>query len=813
MKRYLVLFSLGLAMGIICADITRSHVFIFIVLIILFIAVFIAIGIFAQRDRGILFLLLGIMIFFAIGAIEYLYKDNMLKKEFADFKDERVVIRGMVCSMPKYKDDRATYEIAVDEVLPGGALNSGKLLLSVYTYKQSGQSSQIQQQPSGISASIDYGCEIEAEGVIRIPAGKRNPGGMDYRKYLAASGISATMYVSENKIKIIGENKGNILLRAGSMIRNKIHRVINESLPEEQASLLNAMLTGCDENVEDDIKESFSDSGLIHIMAVSGMNICYIILPFTLLLKKLNVKKKIANPIIMLILLLYTMITGPQPSVLRAVIMAATALIAQMIWREADTLTNISLAFMLLLLWRPHMLFNIGFELSFGATYSIVLFNKNIKTFLESKRIPPYISGILSTTISAQAGILPLTVAYFNQISVISVLANLLVSPVIGIIIIAGMAMAALGQIAIVFARLIGHINLILISYLLFVSRSTASLPFAVFKASTPSILFIFLYYLLIFFLLWVKPKYKVKINRSFCAAAAAVFVLLAIAVSIIPGELEVVFLDVGEGDSAFVRTPAGKTILIDGGGKKDDSPDESGSIGNSVVIPFLLEYGVKKLDIIVATHGHNDHISGLIPVLNELEADTLIIPDCGTDGIYGASGETGEFDMLLEICSRKKINVVRTKENDRIKLGKDVLIEVLNPPVDAGNQELSLNNTSVVLKLIYKDAEILFTGDIEKEMEQRLAEVFPSGIKADVIKAAHHGSDTSSTGVFLEQVKPKVAVISAGGGSYGHPSKSVLERMDDMGIQVMRTDLSGAVLLSSDGRFIKIRVMCEDEH
>ncbi|NLC68903.1 MAG: DNA internalization-related competence protein ComEC/Rec2 [Clostridiaceae bacterium] len=847
MKRYLVLFSASLIMGIISADAaqsctTKPHVYLIVTIVsLLFICVFISI--FILKSRQLMFVLLGLAIFYAAGAFKYIHVDNAIVRKFECLDGAQVLVRGRVYSRPEFKGEFVRYEIAVEEIMPTGnqdmsssndrgiasagnrdstgmgigynaetndrhdtssssnytagsksgskpGADGGKMLLNVY----------------GHDLLLDYGTRVNVSGVLSVPKTRRNPGSLDYKKYLASFGISATMYAKRSNVEI--ENPGpsspiaGILARIGGKMRERIQDAIVSSLPENQAVILAAMLTGCRDNVPDDMEENFNDSGLIHILTVSGMHVGFIILPFAFIFKKLGLRKQVANPVIILILFLYILVTGPQAPVLRAAIMASTVLVGQMIRREADTLTSISLALIVLLLWRPHMLFNAGFQLSFMATGSIVLFGRNTKNLLKSRRIPGYISDALATILPAQAGILPLTAVHFNKLPVISVFANLLAAPVSGAIIILGMAMAVLGQVSIHLSRLIGYVNNLLLSYLLFVSEATAKMPFSVFRVTTPSILLIIIYYFILWFLLWFKPTYKVRVKWQYHAIAVILVISLAIIAGMIPGELEVVFLDVGEGDCAFIKTPSGKTLLIDGGGKKGSDPGSADSMGNRTIIPFLLEYGITRLDAVVATHAHDDHLNGIIPVLEQIKVEMFIMPGY----VIG-----DEFDRALNACARRKINVIPVREGDSMLLGKDVRIEILNPPAGAKNGELSLNNSSIVLILKYRDVEILFTGDIEGEIEARLARSILHDTRADVLKVPHHGSDTSSTPVFLEKVHPKVAVVSVGNNNYGHPSAEVMDRLAGTGTKIFRTDLNGAVILGSNGKRIRIKVMCKD--
>ena len=209
-------------------------------------------------------------------------------------------------------------------------------------------------------------------------------------------------------------------------------------------------------------------------------------LPLIFIFKKLRVRHNIAGILTIAFLIMYTYITGFEPSVLRAVIMGIVMLLGKILMRETDVFTTISFSALLLLIYSPYMLFNIGFQLSFAATLSLVLLYKRIKQLLSFKFLPGAVADVLSATIAAQVGVLPITLYYFNKLSVISLLSNLLVVPLIEIITILGMIMAVLGQISIVFSQLLGFVNCFPLSFVLYVTRISASLPFATVRLATP---------------------------------------------------------------------------------------------------------------------------------------------------------------------------------------------------------------------------------------------------------------------------------------------------------------------------------------
>lgn len=787
MKRPLILFAIALIIGILAAQASNSYFFI-ASSVLLFVSIIIVLP---RKVTYMVYILSGTVMFYSIGAFECLYVNGLNEARFKEFIGEQVIIRGYVDSEPDIRESRVAYVVKTMEVISRGNAKEvkGKVLLT--TLKGEGE------------YIYEYGSEIRISGQLNAPKGKRNPGGFDYKNYLAQSGVSAVIFARDSNIVPEQGRRDSILVRTGLMLRGRIINVIDKSLPEQQAGLLNGMLIGYRKGLSKEVQDVFSDSGLTHIMAVSGANVAFIVFPLAFILKKLRLKQKTSNIIMICVLILFVYITGFEPSVVRAVIMAITILAGHILRRETDVFTSISFAAILMLLFNPHTLFNIGFQLSFAATLSLVLFYKNIKNMIKFKFIPDFIADVLSATISAQAGVLPVTVFYFNKISLISIVSNLIVVPVLEVITILGSLMAVFGQINILFSRVIGYVNCTLLSLVLFTAKTTASVPFAVVRIVTPSILLIVFYYIFICFFLWYKPASKLQIKPVYYIISLSVFIVVFWVQVLLPRGLEVVFIDVGEGDSIFIRTYTGRTVLIDGGGHNGKTGSET-NIGDTTVIPFLLDYGVSKLDLVVATHGHDDHIQGLIPVLGDFKVASFAMP--------GYSGQKDEFKQLLAIAAARNIDVNMLHKGDLVKLDERSCLTVLNPQTESFIDKPSLNNTSLVLKLHYMDVRVLLTGDIESEVEHLLVEA-REDIGADVLKVAHHGSETSTTEEFLELVDPEAAVISVGKNNFGHPSSDVLKRLTNNGIQVFRTDEHGAVILKTDGRKIWFKKTIQTAH
>ncbi len=785
MKRPISLLCISLILGITVSFISNSYIVISIsVIFALLISVIICF-----KYPNLKHIIIIAVLFFLLGAIEFKAVNDTNTKRFEKFSGRQVVIKGVIDSEPENSATKVSYIIKVGKIIFDNKTEeySGKVLLST---------------PSE-GLFFNYGNEISILGTLVIPTGRRNPGGFDYRRYLARSGISATVFAKKENIEVLQNNRGNILVKTGLILKGKIIDVIINSIPKQQAGLLNGMLIGYREGLSEEVQKAFRDSGLTHIMAVSGANILFIVVPLIFLLRNiLKFNQKSANILVIGVLILFVYITGFQPSVLRAVIMAMVILAGQILRREADIYASLSFAAILLLLYNPALLFDIGFQLSFTATLSIVLFFKNIRGIINFKYIPSIIEDIIAATLAAQVGVLPISVYYFNNISLISLVTNVIVLPIVEIITVIGSLMAIFGQFNLIFSQTIGYVISPLLSFVLYTTKIASSIPYAVIQVVTPSILYIVVYYLMFWFLLWYKPLHNFKIKAKHYIIAFIFAGLIISLPHLLPHKLQVVFIDVGQGDCEFIKTYSGETVLIDGGGFNAVLNPGRSSIGDTTTIPFLLDYGVSSLDIVVATHGHDDHIQGLEAVLERFPVKNLVIPDID---------RKKEFEKIIKIAENKNIKVVFCQQGDIIKLDDKTNLTVLFPKKNFKIDQSPLNNGSLVLKLQYKKTTVIFTGDIEDEAEHLLLSE-GTDLKADVLKVAHHGSSYSSTDEFLSAVNPDAAVISVGKNNFGHPSMDTIGRLTSRGTQVFRTDQCGALILTSDGDEIKISKTVESE-
>jgi len=740
--------------------------------------------VFREKRTGGFFVPVGMLAFFLLGSLEFLAIDNIQLRCFSEYEGREVAVRGFIASEAQVKGERVTYVVNVAGIRQGyrGGYkpHKGRILLTALLKDD--------------SVILEYGREVFFDGTLTQPQGVRNPGGFDYRRYLAQKGVGASVFAYPHTIETGRGKRGNFLVQAGLSIRDRIVYVINNSLPRQQAGLLNGMLIGYREGLSEEVQTAFANAGLTHIMAVSGANIAFIIMPLSFLFKLMKIRKRAANLLIIGILALFVFITGFEPSVLRAALMADIMLMASILYKKPDVYAAIAFSCIILLAVSPCMLFNAGFQLSYGATLGIVMLCRNISTLIVRCHIPEKPAQVMAATVSAQLGVLPVTLINFNRISLISIIPNVLVAPILELITILGMLMALLGQFSLFLSRLTGYLNSVFLSAVLYITKWTSELSFVMVTTVTPSLLMAAGYYTVVWFLLWYKPMKMISLRPRHAAIALSFAAAFMLAGSLKPACLEVVFLDVGQGDSAFVRTYSGKTVLIDGGGSND--PDVKSGVGEKVVVPFLLDKGCDRLDAVIATHPHTDHIQGLEDVLEQIKTCRLIIPsmkdESGFGGLLRAAGENG-------------IPVSRCARGDIIRLDDRTVMQILNPEADCDADGKSSNNASLVIKLCYEQTSVLLTGDAESEAEDRMLKEAPY-LDADVIKIAHHGSPTSTGKAFLEAVSPEAAIISVGRNYFGHPSDEVLDVLEESGVSCFRTDECGAVIVRSDGKSIAIR-------
>lgn len=727
--------------------------------------------------------------------------DNLYQNE------QKLTLVATIISNKEEKEFKNVYKIKVDEVIEKEDIfkdyENSQLLLNVDKNKD---------------INLKYGDKIYIKAEYTKPSTKRNFGGFDYSNYLKSINVYGTL--KAEKINKISENNLNIISLLSNKARLKISDNINKLMTEKYSSIFLGLILGDTKNIDETIQDSFKVSNISHVLAISGMHITYIILGVELILKKPTGKRK-TRIVTLFILIIYMFITGFSPSIVRASIMGILVIISKLIYRKNDIYTSISFSLLILLIYNPFLVTNVGLQLSYLGTIGIIVFNKNIYNFfrnikIKNKKIKyrinrkiillvDNIKQILSVTFSAQIMILPILLYHFNMLGIYFFISNLLVSIIIGPLIIIGFICVIISFLSIEIAKFFSGIVLLGIKTLIFISE-VSNLPFSKIYIPTPKIWQIVIYYIFILFTniiykafskrnpnyteirvknIFALIKYKFNENKRRIIKIISFFLIIVFIYNIIPKNLKIHFVDVGQGDCTFIVTTFNKTVLIDGGGSTSKEYD----VGKSVVLPYILDRGFTKIDYLFISHFDQDHVGGVLTILEELKVGKVFIPK--------QIENSENYQKFFSIVKDKKINVIVVKQGDKIKIEKDLNIDILWP-IEEQIQENVLNNNALVFKLRYKDFSVLFTGDIEQIAEEKILTFYGKNVenlRATVLKIAHHGSKTSTTEEFLRAVNPKICLIGVGENNmFGHPAKETIERLEKYGVRIFRTDKRGEI-------------------
>ncbi len=684
---------------------------------------------------------------------------------------------------------------------------------------------------------LRYGDQIDVEGVLRRPNGQRNPGGFDYRSYLARRGVFGILYPQwEPEIVPTGQS-GFPLLRWTEQLRRRVEAVIDTAYRENKthAQVLKGMLLGLRSELSPDILDAFRNSGSIHILAVSGLHVGLIAAVCFFGFSLLRLPRKATDLLTIAAVVLYACLVGFRPSVFRASLMAVIYLISRLIERDRDLFNLLAFAALVLLLINPAQLWDIGFQLSFAAVASIVYLAPKWESFIarvvgldrtdstvDSDRVPRprsvwgraawWLVMGFGVTLSAQVGTTLIGAWHFHRVYPIGLLAGLFTVGLAALLVNITLVSVLLGLIwlplTIPFVYANHFILWIFLGLIEFFGQ-----PWAALKTPTPSVGFILLYIAGCFAVVhwvwvWMHRKQVVVIGLA----------VLAIGIWDAAWRdrgrlLEVTFLDVGQGDAAFIRFPDGKTMLVDGGLNSSRIETTEAGIakrvgydhGERTLDPFLCHEGVFGIDLLLLSHPDNDHGGGFAHILGEFDVKRVL-------GVPHQDLSKSTHQILHEIVDAKGIPHALGYAGT-IDLTSTTRLELLHP-FDAASTDLhdkDVNNDSLVLKLTYGDVRILFTGDIGRKVELKLVE---SGedLRAEIIKVPHHGSKTSSSAEFLDAVRPQYAIFSLGQRNrYRFPSAVVVKRYRERGCRILRTDRLGAIRLRTDGQRCWVTYHVED--
>ena len=686
----------------------------------------------------------------------------------------------------------------VGDVLDASFKNNLQLTVAVSEISGNGIKYKVQEKVI-TSLKGDYyppelliGKRVKLSGLLIKPEKNRNPKMFNYQLYLKSKKIHAILYGEIEQIKVFDIRTRLSPVKFAYSLRYNLISNTLKILPEKEGRVLLGMLIGDKDQLDEELYRNFMEVGVAHILAVSGLHVGIIYLFIDRRLKKIPIH--IRTAVICLILFIYMMITGYAPSILRATCMILLFMCSPLFNRKYDSIAAISFTALVLLIMNPILLMMTGFQLSFVAVLSIAFLYKPILKRMQG--LPAYWAQLIAASLAAQIGIIPVTASYFNIISPWAPIVNIPIVIILGYLVPLGVIGVVFGSIHAAVAAIVGRLLVVGIKVMVGIAAVGGLLPFSGFKVVSPSLLTITLYYSVIFLII-AEDKYFDKMNfkrKKVILIILAFYVTVQSVSSLLPSKMEITFLDVGQGDCIIVRTPMKKTIIIDGGGNAQGTFD----VGERLLVPYLLKNGIRKIDLMIVSHVHDDHVGGLYKVIEYLKTEAVIVGE--------QVEQTENYLKLITKCKERNIMIYTATKGDSIAVENNVNIKIVHPD----NRLITysrddLNNNSLVALMEYKDMKCLFTGDIEVEGERILIENYPL-LKADILKIPHHGSKYSSSDEFIEKIEPDIAVIQVGRNNFGHPNQEVLKKLDEKNISVFRNDENGAIIITIDREKMRIK-------
>lgn len=789
MKRPLLIIAISYVLGIIIGVYFKKSIP-FIMLGVLIICL-----VTAKRNRKIKKTIIVIVVVM-ISAIRTIQINNEYEKCYEKFDNEKITAVATVCGDIEETEYRYTTTVKINK-MEGDTKDIYKNKKFLLYVKKSRKT------------KLKYGQQIKIIGFYDKTEGRRNYKGSNYQEYLKNKKIYGILNC-EDELKIIKDNNINPISMLIYRVRDKLKNNVFDILDKDEAGLATGILLGDSSEIEDDIKEDFKNCSLSHMLAVSGAHLSYLILGLNLLLNDRIIGKRKKYVINIIAIIIFMLLTGMSLSVIRAGISTILSIVAVLIYRKSDSFETMAFALLCTIIDNPFTIFNMGLQLSYLGTAGIVLLNKYLVEFerkpTELSKIKVYLIENTYVTLSATLLIFPIILYYFNMISLNLLLANLLLGPILGVSIMLGFIVLSVSLISMPVAQILGWIWQLPLKFITKATAVIAKLPMANITVVTPRNITIAAIYIIIALLIvFMKNKKQIIIKKIIPIVISVTLILNFTADINWKGDLKIYFVDVGQGDSTYICTPKGTKILIDGGGSREP---EKYDVGKKILLPYILDRRVKKIDYIIVSHFDSDHCQGLEQVLQTIKVKNIIIGK--------QASICKEFEKIMDICSRKKINVIKVKRGGKVEIDKSLYFEILHPSdkmLDDGKGGLNAN--AIVAKMYYKPKNgkkftMLFTGDIEKDAEKELVKEYGKKLKVDILKVAHHGSKTSSIEEFLKLAMPETALIGVGQrNTFGHPNEGVLQRLKEINAKIYRTDLNGEITVTVDkkGNY-KIQVM-----
>ncbi|MCM3599508.1 DNA internalization-related competence protein ComEC/Rec2 [Robertmurraya korlensis] len=665
-----------------------------------------------------------------------------------------------------------------DEVKLNGSLLSGygkdttgERLLIKYRMKSEKEKSRLNEE-----RLLGYSCQLT--GSLKAVNGQTNPNAFDYQSYLNHQHIHWQLVV--DRWSDCEEHKGPILIVKKQ--RQRAIELLESYFPESVASLASALLFGERQIIDPSLEKAYQKLGIIHLLAISGANVALYVSIIHYIGVRLGVTRERMIVVLLLYLPVFVYLSGASPPVFRAAMMMFLFLFLRLVSQSTLSRLDIcSIIFMVYTFFSPYLLFDVGFQLSFSVTFSLLLSTKGL--------LKPSKFLLIKASFISQLSSLPIVLYHFYEFSLLSLLANLVYIPIFSIII--NPVFITLFFLLFIFGKPISFMIKPMDFLITSMNQLTvwlASFPFQTVTIGRPSqwIILVLICTIIYLFYKWETGKTR---KRQLISILPLLFTLaFSYYLSHYSFSGQITFVDVGQGDSIVIQNGFHKkTYVIDTGGtvsfheEEWEKPRNPFEVGNDILVPFLKGKGVSTIDKLILTHGDMDHIGGARSVLETMRVEELILP-------YVTNRSNLENE-IIQLAKEKKTTVIFVKDGMSWKENGSSF-KIVNPIIEQDDR----NDNSVVIHVKIGGLFWLFTGDLGEEGEERLLREYPT-LRVDVLKIGHHGSKSSTSATLLQAYQPKVAVISVGETNrFGHPHQEVLDRLKERNIKIFRTDKDGAI-------------------
>lgn len=693
---------------------------------------------------------------------------------------QKVSVKGQIVSIPNSNDKLKTkFFFNVTNV--SSKKVSGKTLVTIASDDEDFSQFQI-------------GDFYEITGSLRIPFKAGNPSQFDYGKYLRNFDTFTVFYADKKDCKQV-DDKLNFkwkFLQDLNILRDKIINIHSKHLKSPNLEILGGIVFGDDAVAPPEfIKASFVNSGLLHILAASGMNVAFIYGFWVFFMRRLRAPVKLTIITGMGLVIIYTLMTGLGASVIRASLMLLFVLVGKLIDRDAHSVSLLALVAMLMLIYNPAFINNVGFQLSFIVTFGILTTANIIFERCKDCKIPNWLAGAILIPVVAQIWVAPIQMFYFNSFSTYSIFANICSMPFLSMVSFGGFISSILAvftpytdKICTIFDFLLNYI----LHCIVFISNFFSSLSHSLLTTTHPNIFQICIYYAII---LLITFSIKTTFSKKITTICLSCLILLSLTLINIPSkDLQIITFDVQNADCFLIKTPQNKYFIIDTGragfrGSKAQA--------NSIIIKYLKDRGIKNIEGMIITHFDNDHSGGAMDIMNNLNVKQVYINSFKDNSLTSYN--------IYKTLQEKAIPAIIPNKNIYNEPDLKIQTFIANSKND--------NDKSIITLLSYKDFDMLFMGDAGINAFKQLKQNFPQNI--EVLKVGHHGGSNVVNSDMLDFLNTRVSIISTGPNAFGHPTAGTLDILRNTNIY--RTDRHNAIKISSDGNLYKVYTYNPTKH